>query len=56
MQVGNTTNLDSALHQKTLTMKGMNTKKQLTQSSFKKKGLDMNLKLCSCHSLGEKQQ
>lgn len=45
MQAGNATSLDSVLHQKTLTIKGMHTKKQLTQSSLKSKGLTMMLKL-----------
>lgn len=45
MQVGNATSLDSVLHQKTLTIKGMHAKKQLTQSSLKSKGLTMKLKL-----------
>lgn len=47
MQVGDRTNLGSALHQKTLAIKGMNAKKQLTQSSFKPKGLATMLKLCA---------
>lgn len=54
MQVGNTTNLGSALHQKTLTIKGVNTKKQLTQSSFKSKGLETCLSSVSHQGLGDK--
>lgn len=45
MQVGNATSLDSALHQETLTIKGMHTEKQLAQSSLKSKGLTMTFKL-----------
>lgn len=45
MQVGNATSLGSVLHQKTLTIKGMHTKKQVTQSLLKSKGLTMMLKL-----------
>lgn len=45
MQVSSATSLDSVLHQKTLTIKGMHTEKQLAQSSLKSKGLTMMFNL-----------
>lgn len=51
MQAGNATSLGSILHQKTLTIEGMHTKKQLIQRLLKSKGLTMVLNLLDSSGL-----
>lgn len=51
MQAGNATSLGSVLHQKTLTIEGMHTKKQLIQRLLKSKGLTVVLNLLDSSGL-----